>query len=180
MLSPPRVVPFSYQLLIASLMGTLLPATAPAQSFGSEPLERSVQVGPAVLPGLGLQASYIQPRSFYTTESAFYVNASPPFIGGESSLLISGGFGGSLRILGGLTTLEMANYEGYQLDLGLRFGPALRFVLGDETRTQKNTRVRLFLEPFTRFTWQVEGGRTLFAEIGMHDPFLRAGFWLFL
>lgn len=167
-------------LLMVGLLSAVLPATASAQFAGSEPLERSVQIGPAVLPGLGLQAGYVQPRSFYTTESAFYINLLPPFMGGENSLLISGGVGGSLRILGGLTTLEMANYEGYQLDLGLRFGPALRFVLGEETRTQKNTRVRLFLEPFTRFTWQVEGGRTLFAEVGTHDPFLRAGFWLFL
>ena len=180
MSSPRRAVLLFCQLLTVGLMGAMLPATAPAQFSGSEPLERSVQVGPAVLPGFGLQASYVQPRSFYTTESAFYANVFPPFMGGENSLLISGGFGGSLRILGGLTALEMANYGGYQLDLGLRFGPALRFVLGDETRTQKNTRVRLFLEPFTRFTWQVEGGRTLFAEIGTHDPFLRAGFWLSL
>lgn len=163
---------------VVLLIALALPAGAAAQMGAGESGQRLVQIGPAALPGLGAQAGYILPRSFYTLESTFYANISPQFAQGEGNLLVSGGIGGALRILGAITTLELSNYEGYQLDVGLRFGPAVRFILGEETLEQKNTRARLFLEPFSRFAWQLDNGQILFAEIGTQRPFLRGGLWV--
>ena len=164
-------------LLVVALSWTSTDAVA--QPVDDTAPARLVQVGPAALPGLGVQAVYVQPRSFYTLESAFYSNLSPQFMEGEGSLLLSGGVGAAVRILGALTTLDLSNYEGYQLDLGFRFGPALRLKLDEETRSEKNKRARLFLEPFGRFAWTRER-QTFFAELGTQRPFLRAGLWLTL
>ena len=138
---------------------------------------RSVQTGAAGLPGFGVQAGYVMPRTFYTLDGVLYADLAPPYGEGEGSLLTSLGFGASLRLLGLFNTFGDERYEGSHLDLGLRFGPSLRFRLDDETLQDKNTRFGLFLDTFVRFTTQLGNGRTVYGELGTQRPHLRAGLW---
>ena len=116
------------------------------------------------------------PRSFYTVESALYVEGSPPFAGGEGSMQVSGGVGGALRLFGILRTLGNPGYVGRDLDVGVRFGPSLFFTLGESSREENP--FGLFLDPFVRLTSSLGGSRLLFAELGVQRPLLRAGLLL--
>lgn len=137
---------------------------------------RFIQAGAGVVPGIGLQGGYITPGSFYTVEGILYVDGSPPFAGGQGSIQLSGGLGGSIRILGILRTIGSPGYEGRNFDVGLRFGPSLFFAVGESSRDENP--FSLFLEPFLRATSTFGGDRIFFAELGIQRPFLRAGVWL--
>lgn len=146
------------------------PAVAPVRNASL------LQVGLGVLPGVGLEAGYLSPRSWYTREAILYVDSSPQFAGGEGSVQVSAGIGAAIRILAITRLFSNAPYIGNDLDFGLRFGPGLFFAI-DETPAEKNQRFSLFLEPFIRYTSTFTGGQQFFAEAGVQRPFLRAGFW---
>lgn len=148
-----------------------------ASPYASAQVDRMprLQAGVGVLPGIGVQGGYIAPRSFYTIEGVLYVDGAPPFAGGEGNVQVAGGLGGAIRIFGILRTLGSPGYAGRDLDVGLRFGPSLFFTVGESSRTENP--FSLFLEPFVRATSTFGGGRTLFAELGIQKPFLRAGAW---
>ncbi len=163
-----------------ALLVVLLTGFSPWQHAAgqSAPLsrERHIQAGLGLLPGIGLQTGYVYPRTFYTTEALLYVDGSPQFAGGESSLQVSLGFGSSIRPLSIVQTISSAEDIGYDLDVGLRGGPGL-FFSSEETRVEKNQRFSLFLEPFIRLTTAFRGKQTVYAELGFQRPLLRAGFW---
>lgn len=162
---------------LAVLIGLLWwPREGAAQAGTSG--RRYVQTGLAALPGIGLQAGYVGPRSFFTVEAMFYVDASPSFGDGEGSLQVSGGLGGAIRPLGVVRTIGNANYS-YDFDLGLRFGPSLFFAT-NATRSDKNQQFSLFLDPFIRFAWRLGSGRIIYVEVGGQRPVLRAGLWFSL
>lgn len=139
--------------------------------------ERWIQSGVGIVPGFGIQSVYVVPRDFYTAEAALYVDATPQFLGGEGSVQTSLGIGGAIRPLGIIRVIGNTPYSGYDLDVGLRFGPALFFAF-NETRGTKNQRFSLFLEPFIRLTTMTGGGTVIFAEAGIQRPLFRAGFWI--
>lgn len=136
-----------------------------------------LQLGAAAIPGIGLQGGYVAPRSFYTVEAALYADATPKFSGGEGSLLLSLGLGGAIRPLGLLRMIGNTGYTNYDVDFGLRFGPALFFAFND-TRATKNQSFSLFVDPYLRFTSELKGDRTFFIEAGLQRPLFRAGLWL--
>lgn len=137
-----------------------------------------VQVGLGVLPGVGLQGGYVGPKAFYTVEGIAYVDGSPPFAGGEGSVQISGGLGGSIRLFGIMRVLGSPDYSGRDVDIGLRFGPSLFFSLGESSR-DKNP-FSLFVDPFVRLTSRLDDSRVFFIEAGTQRPILRGGLWLSL
>lgn len=137
-----------------------------------------LQVGAGVIPGVGLQAGYVGPRSFYTVEGQLYVDGTPSFAGGQGSVQVSGGLGGALRILGILRAIGTPGYTGRDFDVGLRFGPSLFFTVGESSREANP--FSLFLEPFLRATSTFNGDRIFFAELGIQRPILRAGVWFSL
>lgn len=148
-------------------------STQPALEAVAQTPERYVQAGVAVVPGLGIQAGYVRMRSLYTVEALSYVDATPRFGGGEGNIHVSGGLGGSLRVLGILRAVGSPAYVGRDLDVGLRFGPSLTFTYGDSPRARNP--FSLFLEPFVRATSNFNGGRVYFIEVGLQRPLLRAG-----
>ena len=130
--------------------------------------------GLGAVPGIGLQASYVQINRFVTLEGLLVSGFAPSFLGGESTLSVAMGLGGSIRILDILSEFNRSPFPGYHLDAGVHLGPALRFILGDQTVATKNTRFRLFLEPFVRVSTLVRS-RTVYLELGSQRPILRAG-----
>ena len=134
-----------------------------------------VQLGIGVVPGIGLEAGYVSPRSFYTVEGVLYVDGSPGFAGGQGSVQISGGLGGAIRILGIMRVIGSPENVERDFDVGLRFGPSLFFTVGESSREENP--FSLFLEPFLRFSSAFGEDRMYFAELGIQRPFLRAGLW---
>lgn len=135
-----------------------------------------VMIGAGAVPGVGLEAGYVSPRSFYTVEGVLYVDGSPPFAGGQGSIQLSGGLGGAIRVLGILRVIGTPENVDRDFDVGLRFGPSLFFTVGESSRAENP--FSLFLEPFLRFSSTLGGNRFYFAELGIQRPFLRAGIWL--
>ena len=173
-----RPLPASVPALLAAwalLAGWCVPA-ARAQAPVRAPEGRQLQVGLGVVPSAGLQVGYVALRSFYSQEFILTADVSPWYGGRRGNVQLSGSLGGSIRILGIERTLGNAGYRGYDLDVGVRFGPALLFAFR-ETRFTKNQRFSLFLELFGRFTTTIGDGITLFAEAGFHRPAFRGGLW---
>ena len=167
-----------FSVLVSRLALLILCVTQPAaaQGEGALPLQSQLQVGVGAIPGIGLEGGYVSPRSFFTVESILYVDASPPFAGGEGNLQLSLGLGGAIRTFSIARTLgNPSTYARADFDVGLRFGPAL-FFSTQETRADKNQRFRLFLEPYVRFATRLQGGRVIFVSAGTQRPLLRAGF----
>lgn len=163
-------------MLAACLLGACVLARGPSSAAAQDGLLPQVQLGAGILPGIGMQAGYILPRGFYTVEGVFYADGSPRFAGGEGSVQVAGGLGGTIRLLGILRAVGSPGYLGRDFDVGLRFGPSLFFTVGESSRRENP--FSLFLEPFLRATSNFGGDRIFFAEIGIQRPFLRAGLWL--
>ena len=158
--------------LLIPVIFLCIPATTKAQ--GSVIENQHLQIGIGIFTGIGLQAGYINPRSFYTVEGILYVDVSPQFAGGEGSFQVSGGLGGSLRVFGIMRSIGSQGYSRTDLDIGLRFGPSLYFAFGESSRDENP--FALCLEPFVRFTSTSGNNRMFFLEGGFNRPFLRGGF----
>ncbi len=152
-----------------TLVGLLLLPTA----IRAQP---RIQAGLGAWPGAGIQINYVNIHSVYTIETALYGEIQPSLGGSRASGTASGGVGVSFRPLGALRVIGQADF-GYDLDLGVRFGPSLRFTQ-QATRSDKNKQFRLFLDPFLRLVKPRSGGGAFYAEIGPLGPVLRLGIWL--
>lgn len=130
----------------------------------------NVLVGAGVLPGLGLQAVYIAAGRMYTREALLLGNVIPQRVDG--SLHAAAAIGAAVRIVGSLETLGMARPRAYDIHVGIRLGPGLRFGF-DEDRSDRNQRFSLLFEPFVRYTrhWR----RMVYVEAGGARPTIRAG-----
>ena len=142
------------------------------------PQERVVQLGIAAIPGAGAVAGYVLPRGFYTIGAILYADATPRFSGGEGSLLVSLGIGGSIRPMGVVRMIANAGAGTYDLDLGVRVGQSLFFPYGESSR--RRNPFSLFIEPFVRVTSDLNRDRTYFVEVGIQRPILRVGLWMSL
>lgn len=137
-----------------------------------------LQVGLGAWPGAGIQLNYVNVHSVYTIETALYGELQPSLGRSRTSVVASGGVGISFRPLGALRVIGQADF-GYDLDLGVRFGPSLLFT-HRATRSDKNKQFRLFLDPFLRMVKPRSGGGAFYAEIGPLRPVLRFGVWFLL
>jgi hypothetical protein len=163
-------------LMLALALG--LPAPAQAQDGVT------VQGGLALVPGLGAQVGGVQAGRVFTREAMLQVDYRPAFIGESGGVQVSVAFGASVRVYGILRTIgnEQARLHPLveHVDVGVRIGPGL-FFEPDETRADKNQRLRPFFDPFVRFTSDAfaggSGERPFFAEIGVQRPYVRLGFW---
>ena len=160
-------------LMLLAVVGALLWGTSPAraQLFGRGPA--GVQVSVGAVPGVGMQAVYLQPRTVLTVEAALYADVQAPFSeAGERRFQAAGAVGGALRVLRLARIVAGLGPPG-DLDVGLRTGPGLGFQ-AEETRAEKNQRFRLLLDPFVRYV-RSAGGVRLFGELGLARPRLRVG-----
>ena len=145
-----------------------LPALASAQLL---------QVGLAGWPGLGAQVNYIDLRTMYSLEAAFQTDLDP--FATPRTLHVAGSVGAAILPLSIWRAIGEADY-GYDLDLGVRFGPRLEFV-EHATRADKNQQFSLFLDPFLRFRRGMRrSGRYFYIEAGPVRPAFRIGFWFTL
>ncbi len=158
----------------AALSLLLMPLSASAQRTTSTDV---FQLGAAGLPGVGIQLGYVDAGDIFTREALVYADVRPRFKSDSETLLISAGVGVSIRIVGGLETVELITPRIWDFHVGVRFGPGLLF-RRNETPAEKNQRFSLFLDPFLRFTVAPGGRQTYFLEAGVHRPSLRAGVWL--
>ncbi len=158
-------------LLLGFAVFFIVPALS-AQAF--PPSQRFIQAGGGIVPGIGIQGGYFSRGDFITTEVAGYFHMVPALLGGESTFLFSLGAGGSLRILHILNMAGTTDVPDYQFDAGLRLGPSFFYVVGGENANPFS----LFLDLFVRGARELPDGRTLFVELGIHEPLVRAGFWI--
>jgi hypothetical protein len=135
------------------------------------------QVGLGVIPGIGAQGIFVQPRALYTIEGGVYADFSPSFAGGQGSFHLAGGLGGALRIFGIARALGTPGFQ-TDFDVGMRLGPALFFALGESSRAENP--FSLFLEPYVRFSGPLGENQMIFGEIGLQRPILRAGLYFSL
>ena len=133
-----------------------------------------LQVGLAGWPGIGTQFGYIDLHTMYSLESAVQADFDP--FGSRHALHVAASVGAAILPLNIWRTIGQADY-GYDLDLGVRFGPRLVFV-EHPTRDDKNQQFSLFIDPYLRFRWSVsDRGRYFYVELGPTRPAIRAGFW---
>ncbi len=169
---PVRPVPlFAALPALLTLLFALPLGAQPVQTTGN------LQLGVGILPGLGTQIAYLSPGAFFVTEGIVYVDGVPGVLGGEGTVQLSVGGGGAIRTLGIARLFSEEGFEGYDVDFGVRFGPALAFGT-DETRAEKNRRFSLFFDPYLRFVTRLDRRLVVFAEAGSQRPLLRGGLWV--
>ena len=150
---------------VGCILGCALTASAAAQ-------DQHIQAGLAGWPGLGMQVTFIDMHTVYSLESGIQVDVDP--FEERRTLTVAGSVGAAFLPLNVWRTIGQADY-GYDLDLGLRLGPRLRFV-EEPTRADKNRQFSLFLDPFLRLRGRIgRAPRIYFVEIGPVRPSLRVG-----
>ena len=162
---PLRLVP----LLLALL-------AAPALAQFATPTLPTVQVGVALLPGVGAQAGIALPGfTIFTREATFYADYEPRFLDEDAGRLLVGlGVGGSVRVLRALTVVADFDAGPYDLDVGFRFGPSFFFSFFEETAASQARSFRLFADPFVRGSFRFEQ-RVAYVELGTQPSRLRGG-----
>ncbi len=156
---------------MALLAASLTPALS---ASGQAPAGRYLQLGPAGVPGLGLQVGFVAARTVITRELNLVADLSS--LGSEADVQLAAAVGGAVRLLGIGRAIGNSYYRGWDVDLGMRIGRGLLFGYG-ESRASKNRRFNLFLEPFVRIVARPRGV-LFFAEIGAQRPGIRAGAWI--
>lgn len=126
--------------------------------------------GVGALPGVGLQGTYLAPGRMYTREALLFGSVVPR--GSEGSVHVAVAIGGALRIVGALEAVGMSRPRRFDVHVGVRVGPGLRFGF-EEVRADRNQRFNLVFEPFIRYTRDI--GRRLYVEVGLARPSLRVG-----
>ena len=135
-----------------------------------EPGGNNVLLGLAGYPGIGVQASYVAPGRMYTREAVFLGDVSRFTSTGSSQIAVV--IGASLRIIGSLEVLGMARPRTYDVHIGTRIGPGLRFGF-KEDRPDRNQRFNLIFEPFVRLT--IAPRKLVYFEAGLARPKIRVG-----
>lgn len=148
------------------------PSVCTAQATTDEliPGGNNVLLGIAGYPGIGVQATYVAPGRMYTREAVFLADVSRFTSTGSSQIAVA--IGASLRIVGSLEVLGMARPRTYDVHVGTRIGPGLRFGF-DEDRPDRNQRFNLIFEPFVRLT--IAPRRLVYFEAGLARPKIRVG-----
>lgn len=159
---------------VIALCSVLAVPEASGQDARPFPPENTFLVGIGALPGLGVQLGYVSPGRTYTREALLFGNVIPRNSG---SGYVAVAIGGTVRIIGVGEALGFIRPKVYDLDVGVRLGPALVFEF-DESRDDKNQRFNIAAEPFVRLSRKIRSNRTWFAEAGLIRPGIRIGLWL--
>ena len=136
-----------------------------------------MHAGLAAVGGVGVQIGFVNAKDFVTREVtvlADLLTAVDPESGNNQVVVT---IGGALRLFGFERTIGNEAYRGYDVDLGFRIGPGLSFSTR-ETRSEKNKRFRLFLEPYVRISVSTRLIKILFLEAGTTRPCVRLGTWI--
>lgn len=163
-----RILPFCGLLCVA--FSVIIPTDCQAQRE-----QVSMMGGLALSPGAGLHLGRLADGEFYTREVVLYADTAPSLTdAAEGDVHLAFEFGGSLRVLGIGRIIGNVTTSGYDLDVGMRFGPGLLFEF-NENRFTKNQRFSLVFSPYIRGGRTTQQGRRLYAELGFQRPTLRIG-----
>lgn len=132
-----------------------------------------LQIGPGLVPGVGVEVAYLDMERMYTRDVVFYSHVQTGVLENEGSLQLTASLGVTARIIGILETMNLARPRSFDIHIGARIGPGLTFGF-DETSLEKNQRFSLTLEPIARYVQQI-GRRDYFVELGIVRPSLRFG-----
>ncbi|NNE69130.1 MAG: hypothetical protein HKN29_02075 [Rhodothermales bacterium] len=148
------------------VIAAALPATAQV------PDRPYLIVGPALLPGVGLNITSVDVGRFVTREVAF---AAGYRSSRDGSVRTVATIGGAFRLIGARHTVLQTPRRSLDVDLGFRLGPAILFRF-EETAIDKNKRFTLIGDPFLRVALQTSV--LISAELGIHRPAIRLGVWI--
>lgn len=156
-------------------------ATAPVllarQATQGAPEGVFVQTGLAVAGGYGVSVGLVGARRMYTREAHLLAELDPLLTKSTEQVRTALLLGVSLRLFGIERTVGNVGYRGYDVDLGVRAGPAVSFSSRDNTLA-RNSRFSLLLEPSLRISHVRPQGRIWFIDLGTITPAVRLGLWL--
>jgi len=164
--------PFSLCVLLFSISAQ---CTAYGQQL--EPSGTFVHAGIAAGGGAGVQLGFVNAKDFFTREVTVLADLLAAVDPESGSNYVVVTLGGALRLFGFERTIGNVAYRGYDVDLGLRVGPGLSFSTR-ETRSQKNRRFDLILDPYVRISVSTRLIKVLFLEAGTTRPRFRLGTWI--
>ena len=127
-------------------------------------------------PGFGAVTVVSDPvLLLLTREGALYADYVPRVTGGSGRLLTSVGIGGGIRALRVAGVVMDFEPGGYDIDTGVRIGPAFYTAFFEQTAQSEAKAFRIMFDPFVRGTMRLGSNRVVFAELGFEAPALRAG-----
>ena len=143
----------------------------------AEPMGNHVVAGLTFLNGYGVQLGLVNARDFFTREVLLHTDlrsvVDPQVASSQVVFLL----GGALRVFGFERSIGNVPYRGYDIDTGLRIGPAYSFSTR-ETDASRNRRFHLFVEPFLRVSARTSLLDVVYLETGTTRPHVRLGIWI--
>jgi len=136
-----------------------------------------LQAGLAGVGGYGASVGLVGARRMHTREAHLVSELDPLLRKSTEQVRMALLLGSSLRVFGVERTVGNVGYRGYDVDVGIRAGPALSFSSRDNT-VARNSRFSLLLEPAVRISHVRPGGRIWFLDVGTIKPAVRIGVWI--
>ncbi len=136
-----------------------------------------VQAGLAGAGGYGAAIGLVGARRMHTREAHLVAELDPLLRKSTEQIRLALLLGASLRLFGVERTVGNVAYRGYDVDLGVRAGPALSFSTRDNT-VARNSRFSLLIEPSVRISHRRPEGRVWYVDLGTIKPAIRIGLWL--
>ncbi len=159
------------------LMLAAAPGILARQSGQKAPEGVYLQAGLAAAGGYGTSLGLVGARRMHTREAHLVAELDPLLRKSREQVRTALLLGASLRVFGVERTVGNVGYRGYDVDLGIRAGPALSFSSRDNT-VARNSRFSLLVEPSVRISHVRPAGRIWFLDVGTIKPALRIGLWL--
>lgn len=159
--------------LLVVAAGLTLPGAVSAQA----PPGIYIQTGPTVIGGAGWQLGVVNTGRMFTSEGLIVSDLEPLLRKSTEQARVALLVGASVRLTGIERTIGNVPYRGFDLDVGVRAGPALSFSSRDDA-IARNSRFSLLVEPAVRITHWRTSGRIWYLELGTVRPSLRLGLWL--
>ena len=149
----------------------------PASAQRTAPGGRHLQIGASAGGGIGLEFGNLAVRTVYTRELVLLADLEPLFANTDRQIRVAILPGAAIRIFGFERLIGNAAYRGFDIDAGVRAGPAIAFSK-DESEGEANRRFELVVDPFARVYWASKRSVSWYFEIGTTRPAFRIGIWI--
>ena len=159
--------------LVLVAAGLVKPGTVSAQA----PPGFYIQTGPTIVGGAGWQVGVVRIGQMFAREGLIVSDLEPLLRKSTEQARVALLVGASVRLTGIERTIGNVPYRGFDLDIGIRAGPALSFSSRDNA-IARNSRFSLLVEPAVRITHVRPSERVWYLELGTVRPSLRVGLWL--
>ncbi len=149
----------------------------PASAQRTVPGGRHLQIGASVGGGIGLELGNLSVRTVYTRALVLLADLEPLFTNTDRQIRVAVLLGAAIRIFGFERLIGNAAYRGFDIDVGVRAGPAIAFSK-DESEGEANRRFELVMDPFVRVYWASKHSVSWYFELGSTRPAFRVGIWI--